>query len=226
MSEALNKIGRLIKNRRTELNLSVKELASKSRVGYTNIINIEEGLRDELPEDACLNGYLKILLRALTVENPESVLAEYNSARESQAFISLTNAGHLRMLSSEATEAKIPSKLNSRTLIYLLLVFIFFVIVVNSVLQNFSKIKQDSVDTKIVYQKALTQQVKKKNPLKQVEEKIPLETEIKSKPVQVIPQTSSSSETFSEPVTDKSDKEQEKDKKTKSKDSEPEKDDA
>lgn len=225
MSEALNKIGRLIKNRRTELNLSVKELASKSRVGYTNIINIEEGLRDELPEDACLNGFLKILLKTLAIENPESVLAEYNSARESQAFISLTNAGRLDATASESSTG-IPSKLNSKTLIYLLLVFIFFVIVVNSVLQNFSKIKQDSLDTKIVQEKALTEQVKKKTLPKQSENPV-IGAEIE--PVsskQVSPQTSPSSEAPSDPVADKSDKEQNKDKKNKSKDSESEKDDA
>ena len=61
MSEALTKIGSLIKNKRTELGLSVKDLSEKSRVGYSNIINIEEGIRDELPEDACLNGFLKII---------------------------------------------------------------------------------------------------------------------------------------------------------------------
>lgn len=223
MSEALNKIGRLIKNRRTELNLSVKELASKSRVGYTNIINIEEGLRDELPEDACLNGFLKILLKNLSIEDADTVLSEYNSARESQSFINLTNAGHLRMTSCEEVDTKIPSKLNSKTLIYLLLVFIFFVIVVNSVLQNFSKIKQDSLDTKIVQEKALTEQVKKKTLLKKQSESLAPDANIESVPTkQVIPQTSSSSE----PIVDESDKEQNKDKKNNSNDSESEKDDA
>ena len=94
MSEALAKIGSFIKEVRTEQDLSVKDLADKSRVSYTNIINIEEGIRDELPEDACLNGFIKILLKTLKVEEQQTVLGEYQESLASQSFINLNNAGN------------------------------------------------------------------------------------------------------------------------------------
>ncbi|MFM7458005.1 MAG: helix-turn-helix domain-containing protein, partial [bacterium] len=139
MSEALTKIGSLIKNKRTELGLNVKDLSEKSRVGYSNIVNIEEGIRDELPEDACLNGFLKILLKTLKFDNYDKLLIDYNLARESQEFINLSNSG--RHIKKIPEKNNLQNKLDSKKLVYLLVAFVFFVTVSNSFLQNASRVK-------------------------------------------------------------------------------------
>lgn len=160
MNEALNKIGTLIKNRRTELGLSVKDLSEKSRVGFSNIVNIEEGIRDELPEDACLNGFLKILLKTLKFDNYEKILIDYNLARESQEFINLSNSG--RHINKFPEKNVLQSKLDSKKLIYILLAFIFLVTLSNSILQNASRTKNEKLDkASTSSQKALTEQAKK-----------------------------------------------------------------
>lgn len=159
MNEALNKIGTLIKNKRTELGLSVKDLSEKSRVGFSNIVNIEEGIRDELPEDACLNGFLKILLKTLKFDNYEKILIDYNSARESQEFINLSNSG--RHINKFPEKNVLQSKLDSKKLIYILLAFIFLVTLSNSILQNASRTKNEKLEKPAASQKALTEQAKK-----------------------------------------------------------------
>jgi cytoskeletal protein RodZ len=160
MSEALTKIGSLIKNKRTDIGLSVKDLAGKSRVGYTNIINIEEGIRDELPEDACLNGFLKILLKTLKLDNYDQLLLDYNLARESQEFINLSNSG--RHIKKFTEKNNLQNKLDSKKLVYLLVAFVFFVTVSNSFLQNASKVKQEKIDTTATQEKPLNKQITKK----------------------------------------------------------------
>jgi cytoskeletal protein RodZ len=168
MSEALTKIGSLIKNKRMELGLSVKDLSEKSRVGYSNIINIEEGIRDELPEDACLNGFLKILLKTLKLDNHDKLLIDYNLARESQEFIHLSNSG--RHIKKFPEKSNLQNKLDSKKLIYLLVAFVFFVTVSNSFLQNASRVKQEKNDATAIQEKALNKQIKKK--VKKTVEKI------------------------------------------------------
>jgi cytoskeletal protein RodZ len=160
MSEALTKIGSLIKNKRTELGLSVKDLSEKSRVGYSNIVNIEEGIRDELPEDACLNGFLKILLKTLKLDNYDKLLIDYNLARESQEFINLSNSG--RHIKKFPEKNNLQNKLDSKKLVYLLVAFVFFVTVSNSFLQNASRVKQEKSDATAIQEKALNKQIKKK----------------------------------------------------------------
>jgi hypothetical protein len=159
MSEALTKIGSLIKNKRTELGLSVKDLSEKSRVGYSNIVNIEEGIRDELPEDACLNGFLKILLKTLKLDNYDKLLIDYNLARESQEFINLSNSG--RHIKKFPEKNNLQNKLDSKKLVYLLVAFVFFVTVSNSFLQNASRVKQEKNDATAIQEKALNKQIKK-----------------------------------------------------------------
>jgi cytoskeletal protein RodZ len=174
MSEALTKIGSLIKNKRTELGLSVKDLSEKSRVGYSNIVNIEEGIRDELPEDACLNGFLKILLKTLKLDNYDKLLIDYNLARESQEFINLSNSG--RHIKKFPEKNNLQNKLDSKKLVYLLVAFVFFVTVSNSFLQNASRVKQEKSDATAIQEKALNKQIKKK--LKKTEKEVITENKV------------------------------------------------
>lgn len=174
MSEALTKIGSLIKNKRTELGLSVKDLSEKSRVGYSNIVNIEEGIRDELPEDACLNGFLKILLKTLKLDNYDKLLIDYNLARESQEFINLSNSG--RHIKKFPEKNNLQNKLDSKKLVYLLVAFVFFVTVSNSFLQNASRVKLEKSDANTIPEKALNKQIKKK--LKQTEKEVITENKV------------------------------------------------
>jgi|LakMenEpi08Jun12_1017391.scaffolds.fasta_scaffold00013_39 cytoskeletal protein RodZ len=178
MSEALTKIGSLIKNKRTELGLSVKDLSEKSRVGYSNIINIEEGIRDELPEDACLNGFLKIILKTLKLDNYDKLLIDYNLARESQEFINLSNSG--RHIKKFPENNNLQSKLDSKKLVYLLVAFVFFVTVFNSFLQNASRVKQEKTDTTAIQEKALNKQIKKKIKKIETDEDVIAEKELES----------------------------------------------
>ncbi|NBV98695.1 MAG: hypothetical protein EBR67_04180 [Proteobacteria bacterium] len=174
MSEALTKIGSLIKNKRTELGLSVKDLSEKSRVGYSNIVNIEEGIRDELPEDACLNGFLKILLKTLKLDNYDKLLIDYNLARESQEFINLSNSG--RHIKKFPEKNNLQNKLDSKKLVYLLVAFVFFVTVSNSFLQNASRVKQEKNDATAIQEKALNKQIKKK--LQKTEKEVIIEDKV------------------------------------------------
>jgi cytoskeletal protein RodZ len=174
MSEALTKIGSLIKNKRTELGLSVKDLSEKSRVGYSNIVNIEEGIRDELPEDACLNGFLKILLKTLKLDNYDKLLIDYNLARESQEFINLSNSG--RHIKKFPEKNNLQNKLDSKKLVYLLVAFVFFVTVSNSFLQNASRVKQEKSDATAIQEKALNKQIKKK--IKKIKKEVITENKV------------------------------------------------
>jgi cytoskeletal protein RodZ len=200
MSEALTKIGSLIKNKRTELGLSVKDLSEKSRVGYSNIINIEEGIRDELPEDACLNGFLKILLKTLKLDNYDKLLIDYNLARESQEFINLSNSG--RHIKKFPEKNNIQNKLDSKKLVYLLVAFVFFVTVSNSFLQNASRVKQEKNDATAIQEKALNKQIKKK--LKKTEKEVITENkvELDAKKEELLNSTSTGLRKLSIKVTD------------------------
>jgi transcriptional regulator with XRE-family HTH domain len=200
MSEALTKIGSLIKNKRTELGLSVKDLAEKSRVGYSNIVNIEEGIRDELPEDACLNGFLKILLKTLKLDNYDKLLIDYNLARESQEFINLSNSG--RHIKKFPEKNNLQNKLDSKKLVYLLVAFVFFVTVSNSFLQNASRVKQEKKEATAIQEKALNKQIKKK--VKKTEKKTITENEVEleAKKEELLNSTSSGLRKLSIKVTD------------------------
>ncbi len=200
MSEALIKIGSLIKNKRTELGLSVKDLSEKSRVGYSNIVNIEEGIRDELPEDACLNGFLKILLKTLKLDNYDKLLIDYNLARESQEFINLSNSG--RHIKKFPEKNNLQNKLDSKKLVYLLVAFVFFVTVSNSFLQNASRVKQEKSDTTAIQEKALNKQIKKK--LKKTEKAVITESkvELDAKKEELLNSTSKGLRKLSVKVTD------------------------
>lgn len=200
MSEALTKIGSLIKNKRTELGLSVKDLSEKSRVGYSNIVNIEEGIRDELPEDACLNGFLKILLKTLKLDNYDKLLIDYNLARESQEFINLSNSG--RHIKKFPEKNNLQNKLDSKKLVYLLVAFVFFVTVSNSFLQNASRVKQEKSDTTAIQEKALNKQIKKK--LKKTEKEVIAENkvELDAKKEELLNSTSTGLRKLSVKVTD------------------------
>ena len=200
MSEALTKIGSLIKNKRTELGLSVKDLSEKSRVGYSNIVNIEEGIRDELPEDACLNGFLKILLKTLKLDNYDKLLIDYNLARESQEFINLSNSG--RHIKKFPEKNNIQNKLDSKKLVYLLVAFVFFVTVSNSFLQNASRVKQEKSDATAIQEKALNKQIKKK--LKKTEKAVITESkvELDAKKEELLNSTNTGLRKLSVKVTD------------------------
>ena len=200
MSEALIKIGSLIKNKRTELGLSVKDLSEKSRVGYSNIVNIEEGIRDELPEDACLNGFLKILLKTLKLDNHDKLLIDYNLARESQEFINLSNSG--RHIKKFPEKNNLQNKLDSKKLVYLLVAFVFFVTVSNSFLQNASRVKQEKNDATAIQEKALNKQIKKK--LKKTEKEVIAENkvELDAKKEELLNSTSTGLRKLSVKVTD------------------------
>jgi cytoskeletal protein RodZ len=200
MSEALTKIGSLIKNKRTELGLSVKDLSEKSRVGYSNIVNIEEGIRDELPEDACLNGFLKILLKTLKLDNYDKLLIDYNLARESQEFINLSNSG--RHIKKFPEKNNLQNKLDSKKLVYLLVAFVFFVTVSNSFLQNASRVKQEKSDATAIQEKALNKQIKKK--LKKTEKAVITESkvELDAKKEELLNSTSKGLRKLSVKVTD------------------------
>lgn len=200
MSEALTKIGSLIKNKRTELGLSVKDLSEKSRVGYSNIVNIEEGIRDELPEDACLNGFLKILLKTLKLDNHDKLLIDYNLARESQEFINLSNSG--RHIKKFPEKNNLQNKLDSKKLVYLLVAFVFFVTVSNSFLQNASRVKQEKNDATAIQEKALNKQIKKK--LKKTEKEVIAENkvELDAKKEELLNSTSTGLRKLSVKVTD------------------------
>jgi cytoskeletal protein RodZ len=200
MSEALTKIGSLIKNKRTELGLSVKDLSEKSRVGYSNIINIEEGIRDELPEDACLNGFLKIILKTLKLDNYDKLLIDYNLARESQEFINLSNSG--RHIKKFPEKNNIQNKLDSKKLVYLLVAFVFFVTVSNSFLQNASRVKQEKNDATAIQEKALNKQIKKK--LKRIKKEVITENkvELDAKKEELLNSTSKGLRKLSIKVTD------------------------
>lgn len=200
MSEALIKIGSLIKNKRTELGLSVKDLSEKSRVGYSNIVNIEEGIRDELPEDACLNGFLKILLKTLKLDNHDKLLIDYNLARESQEFINLSNSG--RHIKKFPEKNNLQNKLDSKKLIYLLVAFVFFVTVSNSFLQNASRVKQEKNDATAIQEKALNKQIKKK--VKKTEKEVITEgkVELDAKKEELLNTTSTGLRKLSIKVTD------------------------
>jgi cytoskeletal protein RodZ len=200
MSEALTKIGSLIKNKRMELGLSVKDLSEKSRVGYSNIINIEEGIRDELPEDACLNGFLKILLKTLKLDNHDKLLIDYNLARESQEFIHLSNSG--RHIKKFPEKSNLQNKLDSKKLIYLLVAFVFFVTVSNSFLQNASRVKQEKNDATAIQEKALNKQINKK--VKKTEKEVITEdkVELDAKKEELLNMTSTGLRKLSIKVTD------------------------
>jgi cytoskeletal protein RodZ len=200
MSEALTKIGSLIKNKRTELGLSVKDLSEKSRVGYSNIVNIEEGIRDELPEDACLNGFLKILLKTLKLDNYDKLLIDYNLARESQEFINLSNSG--RHIKKFPEKNNLQNKLDSKKLVYLLVAFVFFVTVSNSFLQNASRVKQEKSDATAIQEKALNKQIKKK--LKKTEKAVITESkvELDAKKEELLNSTNTGLRKLSVKVTD------------------------
>ncbi|MFZ4084391.1 MAG: helix-turn-helix domain-containing protein [Vampirovibrionia bacterium] len=200
MSEALTKIGSLIKNKRTELGLSVKDLSEKSRVGYSNIVNIEEGIRDELPEDACLNGFLKILLKTLKLDNCDRLLIDYNLARESQEFINLSNSG--RHIKKFPENNNLQNKLDSKKLVYLLVAFVFFVTVSNSFLQNASRVKQEKSDATAIQEKALNKQIKKK--LKKTEKEVITENkvELDAKKEELLNSTNTGLRKLSVKVTD------------------------
>jgi cytoskeletal protein RodZ len=200
MSEALTKIGSLIKNKRTELGLSVKDLSEKSRVGYSNIVNIEEGIRDELPEDACLNGFLKILLKTLKLDNYDKLLIDYNLARESQEFINLSNSG--RHIKKFPEKNNLQNKLDSKKLVYLLVAFVFFVTVSNSFLQNASRVKQEKSDTTAIQEKALNKQIKKK--VKKIKKEVITENkvELDAKKEELLNSTSTGLRKLSVKVTD------------------------
>jgi cytoskeletal protein RodZ len=200
MSEALTKIGSLIKNKTTELGLSVKDLSEKSRVGYSNIVNIEEGIRDELPEDACLNGFLKILLKTLKLDNYDKLLIDYNLARESQEFINLSNSG--RHIKKFPEKNNLQNKLDSKKLVYLLVAFVFFVTVSNSFLQNASRVKQEKNDTTAIQEKALNKQIKKK--VKKIKKEVITENkvELDAKKEELLNSTSKGLRKLSVKVTD------------------------
>jgi transcriptional regulator with XRE-family HTH domain len=200
MSEALTKIGSLIKNKRTELGLSVKDLSEKSRVGYSNIVNIEEGIRDELPEDACLNGFLKILLKTLKLDNYDKLLIDYNLARESQEFINLSNSG--RHIKKFPEKNNLQNKLDSKKLVYLLVAFVFFVTVSNSFLQNASRVKQEKSDATAIQEKALNKQIKKK--VKKIKKEVITENkvELDAKKEELLNSTSKGLRKLSVKVTD------------------------
>jgi cytoskeletal protein RodZ len=200
MSEALTKIGSLIKNKRTELGLSVKDLSEKSRVGYSNIVNIEEGIRDELPEDTCLNGFLKILLKTLKLDNYDKLLIDYNLARESQEFINLSNSG--RHIKKFPEKNNLQNKLDSKKLVYLLVAFVFFVTVSNSFLQNASRVKQEKNDTTAIQEKALNKQIKKK--VKKIKKEVITENkvELDAKKEELLNSTSTGLRKLSVKVTD------------------------
>jgi len=201
MSEALTKIGTLIKNKRMELGLSVKDLSGKSRVGYSNIVNIEEGIRGELPEDACLNGFLKILLKTLKFDNYDRLLIDYNLARESQEFINLSNSG--RHIKKFPEKNNLQNKLDSKKLVYLLVAFVFFVTVSNSFLQNASRVKQEkNEDATAIQEKALNKQIKKK--LKKTEKEVITENnvELDAKKEELLNSTNTGLRKLSIKVTD------------------------
>ncbi len=151
MSEALAKIGAFIKQERTDQGLSVKDLADKSRVSYSNIINIEEGIRDELPEDACLNGFIKILLKTLKIEDQDLVLADYQESLSSQAFVNLNNAGH----EVNTEKSKVQRGQTIKRITKLFILFSLVVLVFGFILKNCSKKISDIESTKIVQPESL-----------------------------------------------------------------------
>lgn len=151
MSEALAKIGAFIKQERTDQGLSVKDLADKSRVSYSNIINIEEGIRDELPEDACLNGFIKILLKTLKIEDQDLVLADYQESLSSQVFVNLNNAGH--EVNTEKSNVQRGQTIKRITKLFIL--FSLVVLVFGFILKNCSKKISDIESTKIVQPESL-----------------------------------------------------------------------
>ncbi|NQY78910.1 MAG: helix-turn-helix domain-containing protein [Candidatus Caenarcaniphilales bacterium] len=157
MSEALAKIGSFIKQERTDQGLSVKDLADKSRVSYTNIINIEEGIRDELPEDACLNGFIKILLKTLKIEDQDLVLANYQESLSSQAFVNLNNAGH--EVNSEKSKVERGQTIKRIGKVFIL--FFLVVLVFGFILKNCSKKISDVESSKIVKPESLIDKAKK-----------------------------------------------------------------
>lgn len=151
MSEALAKIGAFIKQERTDQGLSVKDLADKSRVSYSNIINIEEGIRDELPEDACLNGFIKILLKTLKIEDQDLVLADYQESLSSQVFVNLNNAGH----EVNTEKSKVQRGQTIKRITKLFILFSLVVLVFGFILKNCSKKISNIESTKIVQPESL-----------------------------------------------------------------------
>lgn len=73
-SAVLEKIGSQIKSARERSDLSLEELASETKVASRHIYNIEQGNRDQLPEETYLLGYLSKLLKTLRFKNINSVL--------------------------------------------------------------------------------------------------------------------------------------------------------
>lgn len=165
MSEALAKIGLYIKQERTNQGLNVKDLADKSRVSYSNIINIEEGIRDELPEDACLNGFIKILLKTLKVKDQDLVLADYQESLSSQAFVSLNNAGH----EVNIEKSKVQRGQTLKRIAKVFILFFLVVLVFGFLLKNCSKKVSDVEAKKIVKPESLINKANNKEQLRTVD---------------------------------------------------------
>jgi cytoskeletal protein RodZ len=75
--DPLLKLGAKIKEAREKRRWSIEELSNQSRVSIRNIKNIEQGKREELPEEAYLHGFLSLLFKALDVEKAAKALEEY-----------------------------------------------------------------------------------------------------------------------------------------------------
>ena len=91
MKDPLVEIAFIIKTAREQAGLSIKELASESRVSARHIENIEEVKREELPEEAYLTGFFNKLLKALKIENAAEIVSRFRQEEGNFVVQSLVN---------------------------------------------------------------------------------------------------------------------------------------
>jgi transcriptional regulator with XRE-family HTH domain len=96
-SDPLIALGKVIRQKRVERGWSVDEFAKQSRLSPKYIVAIEDGRRDELPEEAFLMGFLNLAAKSLKLD--PSAIEQYKDMDAS--FI-------LETIMNDETPIKIP----------------------------------------------------------------------------------------------------------------------
>jgi hypothetical protein len=77
LPRAGERLGAYMKRRREDLGLTLRDVASKTRVRTTYLSHIEEELLSDLPAPVYLRGFVLEFARVLGLPDPESITAAY-----------------------------------------------------------------------------------------------------------------------------------------------------
>jgi cytoskeletal protein RodZ len=76
----MESVGRYLRQRREEQEMSIEEVSRATRVPMTSVERIESDRFDELPGEVFVRGFLTAYARAVNL-SPEDVLARYTASR-------------------------------------------------------------------------------------------------------------------------------------------------